>query len=39
MTDSIEKKKKGFIVSGAGLAGLSTGLTWSLYHDVKSERG
>lgn len=37
MADAIEKGKKSLIVIGAGLTGLSTGLTWTLYHDVQSE--
>ena len=37
MSDSIEKEKKSLLVIGAGLTGLSTGLTWTMYHDVKSE--
>ena len=37
MPDSIEKRKRSLIVIGAGMTGLSTGLTWTMYHDVKSE--
>ena len=37
MSDSIEKNRKSLIVIGAGITGLSTGLTWTMYHDVKSD--
>ena len=37
MSDFIEKNKKSLIVIGAGITGLSTGLTWTMYHDVKSD--
>jgi phytoene dehydrogenase-like protein len=37
MSDSVDKSKKRLIVIGAGITGLSTGLTWAMYHDVASE--
>jgi phytoene dehydrogenase-like protein len=37
MPDSIDKTKKSLIVIGAGITGLSTGVTWTMYHDVASE--
>jgi len=33
----MEKEKKALIVIGGGITGLSTGLTWAMYHDVKKQ--
>ena len=37
MSTNIDKEKKSLIVIGGGITGLSTGLTWAMYHDVKEE--
>ncbi len=37
MSTNLEKEKKSLIVIGCGITGLSTGLTWAMYHDVKKE--
>lgn len=33
----MKKNKRSLIVIGAGITGLSTGLTWAMYHDVKED--
>jgi len=35
MTTDIDKEKKSLIVIGGGITGLSAGLTWAMYHDLK----
>ncbi len=37
MNETPESKKKGLIVIGGGITGLSTALTWAINHDVKEK--
>ncbi|TFG21995.1 MAG: NAD(P)/FAD-dependent oxidoreductase, partial [Promethearchaeota archaeon] len=37
MDQNVKSNKKGLIVIGGGITGLSTGLVWALNHDVKKE--